>query len=284
MGWIDEQLARITMLAPDGRTFQRMQSIAASVLSRGKVRDAWCAADTVWFTVEKLSRTQAAEVRDSLAVIRAVFGTGVLDTIAVLPGTKRIQRSREALRFSLRVPFTAPPTVVPADGRIAAIGRATDSVLFLGRSPRQSVAFRRASSSATISSAMQKQLRDSIRLWFEDDMETQRHAPELRRELRLILDEALSTIRFPASRPLVKAAVALPDTSGKWAVLESAPPGVTQECISLLAQDGRIQRDVCVAVRGGSTVIAFTAVKDGYWVLMSNDDEHWLRLVARPRP
>lgn len=275
-GWIDDQLQRVTWFDPKRGRVDTTITIPSGVLARGRIVDAWCTRGEVWFSSERPSPTRGGRRTDSLVVFRLARASGSLDTIGRFEGTHRLERSRGALRLSLRIPYTLPPSLQPGFPA-ALISRAIDSLRPQLGANRATFEFRSALPNV-LGSADRQVLQDSIRSWFEDDMDAQKHPAALRREFRVLLEEVLAEMRFPARLPTVR--MARYDRRGGWAVIENGAPNSSQTCISHLSENAQLRRAKCFNSKGRD-VADFLVTAGDYWVIEFNSDDAWLQRIPK---
>jgi hypothetical protein len=193
-GWVDDQLQRVTWMAPSGKGEPRSIQLPSGLLSRAKTQSAWCEGDSLWIAVERQGAPASGMRVDSLAVFRVVRSTLDVDTIAKFQGSKRRLRSKGALRTSLRLPYESPPLLVRTSGQMIVIGRSIDSVWTLVSRPRRSAPIVGDGPSRALASRHLPVVRDSISKWYEAEMESQRYEPDLRREFRTLITELLADL------------------------------------------------------------------------------------------
>jgi hypothetical protein len=235
-GWVDGSLARVTWLAPDATGAPVSVQLPAAVVSRGEVTSAACAGDTVWMAIERRGGAQSANISDSTLVFRLVRTTGKLDTLVRLPATRRSDRSKGALRSSLRVPYTQSPVLVGTDAGPVVMHASGDSLLFCDRGRARSVGITGRKRRA-ISPAQRAALIDSIRQAAEDEMQALSYNPNLKREFRVLVDENLRKLAIPASMPIARFA-AYAAARRSLVVVENSSGAAEGLCLSMVSRQG----------------------------------------------
>lgn len=279
-GWVDDQLQRVTWLAPDGRGVPETRQLPSGILSRAGTRSAWCQGDSLWIAVERQGSPRAGTRVDSLDVLLFHRATLDVDTVATFQGAERRLRSKGALRTSLRRPYVSAPLLVRQGGRMIAVGRSTDSLWILGSSPLRGVRVTNARPAPLFAPSHQAVVRDSIVRWYEAEMEAMRYEPELRREFRTLIDELLREMELPEKLPLVRMASPGPPGRGDLLVVENEYPGSRQTCLSSLSLTGQLNRFLC-RTWPDRTVGAVRASADGVWLAQWNDGGAWVLRIRR---
>jgi hypothetical protein len=109
-------------------------------------------------------------------------------------------------------------------------------------------------------------------------MDAQKHPAALRREFRVLLEEVLAEMRFPARLPTVR--MARYDRRGGWAVIENGAPNSSQTCISHLSENAQLRRAKCFNSKGRD-VADFLVTAGDYWVIEFNSDDAWLQRIPK---
>lgn len=278
-GWIDAQLARATWMRPDGRGTPTITALPSATLGRGRILDAWCKADTLWYSVERPT-TGSAAVVDSLLVFRAAKSGERVDTLARLPGTHRVLRSQGPLQTASRLPFTAPPVAVAGRSGPVVVWRRVDSLSTdANRLGRPNVAIRGGRNQA-LTSAHVGRIRDSMKRANEHEMEALQYSADLRREFRRLFQDVIDGIDVPRSLPTTRSAVVIPGRADHLLVVENALPGDQTICTSLLPPSGVLTQRICSASANRSFGAVVHTGRDLWWVEW-NDDDAWIRRQTR---
>lgn len=276
-GWIDADLLRATWYNPDGSGSPTVTSLPAATLVRGRVVDAWCKADTLWYSLERQGRTQTPLTVDSLLIFRVTKDGSRLDTIGRLVGTNRIERSRGALRSNIRVPYTQPPAMVPGSTGPLLIWRSADSLTVVaGSSIARTTPL--SSKGVALTRNHASVLRDSIRKATDDEMEALHYAPDLRREFRRVVDDIIGDISFPSFIPQIRAAAFIPGKADQAVVVLNSVPGSREVCISILASAALGPRQCYLPRHRSFGTIVHTGTD--IWVTEWNEDDAWIRRLG----
>lgn len=284
--FVDQQLLRLTMMSPPGDRVLGAPIRLPAGLGGGRITSAWCNGSLVTMAVETrtpATTSRVASTRDSLLVMRWDLRTPKrVDTIMRVAATRRELRSKGALRFSLRVPYTEAPTAVPIREGLALLSRETDTVRVLasGATPRAFLLRAPATASRALSPATQQLVIDSLRQAVEDEMAGQQHPPDLRREFRRLREDAERSVRLPTRLPTVWLATADAAPGSLALVAEHGTPGSTRRCVSRVLATGAMERLFCRDF-GAARLTALASVGGRPILLLATEDAAWVEVVRR---
>jgi hypothetical protein len=275
-GWLDAELSRATWIQPDGRGAPHVTALPATTVARGKLVDAWCLADTLWYSFERETSARSPLVSDTLLIFRVARTGGSVDTVARIGGTRRVVRNQGALRTSTRVPYTSSPVAVPGSKGPIVLWRSVDSMsLDVARSGQPSASVR-GGRGAQLTARHVALLKDSIKAAREAEMEAVRYPEDLRREFRRVHDAAIDAIPVPATLPTVRMAVPIPGRANHALVIENAMPTLRDVCFAVLSPSGLLGDRSCYQPLSRTFGAAVHTGQD-IWLAEWNDDGAWLR-------
>jgi hypothetical protein len=275
-GWIDAELSRATWLQPDGRGTPHVTPLPATTVARGKLVDAWCLADTLWYSFERETSARGPVISDTLLIFRVARTGGRVDTIARMAGTRRVVRNQGALRTSTRVPYTSSPVAVPGSKGPLVLWRSADSMSIDVAGPGQPTAAVRGGRGAPLTARHVALLKDSIKAARDAEMEAARYPEDLRREFRRVHDAAIDAMTLPATLPTVRLAVPIPGRTNQALVIENAMPALRDVCFAVLSQSGILGDRRCYQPLRRTFGAAVHTGRD-IWLAEWNDDGAWLR-------